>query len=202
HWHPDHTMGIRIIEQINKNWHTNTPKSKPIDVYMPEEQIELMDKYLIRKSVFEFYETQGIMKLHFIEERKPVKLEETSIEAIRFLTSTAVYYLITEGNKKIVYMPCELEELKEIEQLRNADCLIAHLSWFREKGICVDFPWSNTEQPVERILEFAKNLSIKSIVFMHIDECHDKTPEELKILEKKYKGFNVRFAYDGMKIKV
>ncbi|HIQ49759.1 MAG TPA: MBL fold metallo-hydrolase, partial [Nanoarchaeota archaeon] len=49
HWHPDHTMGLRIIEQINLDCRTGKPKYKPIDVYFPEDQLNLLDKFLIRK---------------------------------------------------------------------------------------------------------------------------------------------------------
>ena len=58
------------------------------------------------------------------------------------------------------------------------------------------------EVSVERIFEFAKNLKIKNMVFTHIDECHGKTYEELKELEEKYKEFKIKFAYDGMEIRL
>jgi phosphoribosyl 1,2-cyclic phosphate phosphodiesterase len=200
HWHPDHTMGIRIIEQINKDCHTNKARNKPIDVYISEDQLNLMDKFLIRKSLFDFYESQGLIKKHFLRDGESVKLGSIEIEAVQFPTSTAFYYLIKEGSKKVIYMPCEIKEIKELDILRNADYLIVHFSWFEEKGICADFPWKDEEVPFERVLEFAKNLSIKNIIFVHIDECHDKLPAELKVIENKYKEHNVRFAFDGMKI--
>lgn len=202
HWHPDHTMGVRIIEQINKDYHTDKPKFKPIDVYISKDQLNLMNKFLIRKGLFDFYESQGLMKKHFLKDRESVKFGEIEIEAVQFPKSTAFYYLIKEKNKKIIYMPCEIQEIKELEKLKNADYLIVHFSWFKEKRICLEFPWRFSEVPVERILEFAKNLSIKNIIFIHIDECHDKTSSELKKLEQKYKDYNVKFAFDGMKIKL
>ncbi|MBU2496986.1 MAG: MBL fold metallo-hydrolase [Nanoarchaeota archaeon] len=200
HWHPDHTMGIRIIEQINKDCHTDKPKNKPIDVYISKDQFNLLDKFLIRKELFDLYESQKLMKKHFLKDSESVKFGKIEIEAIKFPKSSAYYYLIKEGNKKIIYMPCEIEKIKELNKLKNADYLIVHFSWFQEKGICVEFPWRFSEVPVERILEFVNNLSIKNVIFIHIDECHDKTYDELKNQEKKYKKFNVKFAFDGMKI--
>lgn len=202
HWHPDHTMGLRIVEQINLDLHTYKPKYRPIKVYISKDQLSQMDKLLIRRELFDFYEKRGLIKLNFLKNGDSISFGKLTIEAVQFPTNTAFYYLIAEGRKKVIYMPCEIDEIKEIEKLRNADCLIVHFSWFEERGICADFPWRNQEVPVERILEFAENLSIKSIIFMHIDECHDKTPKELKKLEKKYKAWNVKFAYDGMKVKV
>ena len=97
-------------------------------------------------------------------------------------------------------MPCEIKKIEELEKLEDADYLIIHFSWWKKEKICDNAPWIDEEVPVERIFEFAKNLRIKNIVFTHIDECHGKTYEELKELEEKYKEYNIKFAYDGMKI--
>jgi phosphoribosyl 1,2-cyclic phosphate phosphodiesterase len=202
HWHPDHTMGIRVIEQINKDCHTNKARNRPIDVYISEDQLNLMDKFLIRKGLFDFYESQGFIRKHFIKDGESVRFGNIEIEAVQFPASTALYYILREDGKKVIYMPCEIKEIKELDKLRNADYLIVHLSWFKEKGICADFPWKDEEAPVERVFEFAKNLSIKNTIFVHIDECHDKTLEELKALELKYANHHIRFAYDGMKIEL
>jgi phosphoribosyl 1,2-cyclic phosphate phosphodiesterase len=202
HWHPDHTMGVRIIEQINKDSCTGKPKHKPIDVYISEDQLNLMDKYLIRKQVFDFYESKGFCKLHFIKDGECIKFGKIEIEAIRFPKSTAFYYLIKENDKKIIYMPCEIEEIKELEKLKNANYLIVHFSWWEEEKICSECNWISEEVPVERIFDFAKNLSIKNIVFVHIDEVHGKSYSDFKKLERKYKKYNVKFAFDGMEIKL
>lgn len=39
HWHPDHTQGIRIVEQINFNHITEKPGEKPINVYIAKKTI-------------------------------------------------------------------------------------------------------------------------------------------------------------------
>jgi len=205
HWHPDHTMGVRIIEQINLDCHTDKPKFKPIDVYISEEQLSLMDKHLIRKNIFDFYESLGLMKLHFLKDGDSVRFGKIELEAIQFPKTSAFYYLIREGEKKVIYMPCEIKEIEELNKLEKSNYLIVHFSWSKEKGICSEVPWRFSEVPVERVFEFAKNLSIKNIVFVHIDEVHNKTYSELKELEKEYKkeyNINVKFAYDGMKIKL
>ena len=201
HWHPDHTMGLRIIEQINLDSRTKKPKSKPIDVYFPEDQLNLLDKFLIRKSVFNFYQQKGLMKLHTINNGDKIKFKDIEIEAIQFPTSTALFYLIEENGKKVIYIPCEIKEIIETKKLENADYLIIHFSWWEKEKICNNAPWRDEEVPVERIFEFAKNLKIKNIIFTHIDECHDKTYDELKELEEKYKEYNIEFAYDGMEIR-
>lgn len=34
HWHPDHTQGIRIVEQLNYNERLNRPEATPINIYI------------------------------------------------------------------------------------------------------------------------------------------------------------------------
>ena len=97
---------LRIIEQINLDCRTGKPKYKPIDVYFPEDQLNLLDKFLIRKSVFDFYQQRELMKLHSIKNGDKIKFGDIEIEAVQFPTSTAFYYLIKQNNKKVIYMPC------------------------------------------------------------------------------------------------
>ncbi len=66
HWHPDHTLGLRIIEQINLDCGTGRPRGRPIDVYFPEQELDLLDRFLIRRSVFDFYQRLGLIRLHTI----------------------------------------------------------------------------------------------------------------------------------------
>ena len=158
-------MGLRIIEQINLDSRTKKPKSKPIDVYFPEDQLNLLDKFLIRKSVFNFYQQKGLMKLHTINNGDKIKFKDIEIEAIQFPTSTALFYLIEENGKKVIYIPCEIKEIIETKKLENADYLIIHFSWWEKEKICNNAPWRDEEVPVERIFEFAKNLKINKNTF-------------------------------------
>lgn len=214
HWHPDHIMGIRVVEQIRMDYgkyackdcnvkiEASNERNSPIDVYISKEQLDLLDKFIIRKELFDFYEKRGLIKLHLLKEKEVVKFDNIEIEGIFFPDSTAFYYLIRENNKKVIYMPCEIRKIEEREELKNADYLIIHFSWWEKEKICHNAPWTKDEVSVERILEFSKNLSIKNIIFTHIDECHQKTYKELKELEKKYKKEKIKFAYDGMRIKL
>ena len=200
HWHPDHTLGLRIIEQINLDCGTGRPRGRPIDVYFPEHELDLLDRFLIRRGVFDFYQRLGLMRLHTINHGDRFWFGGIEIEALRSPASTAFHYLIKEGERKVIYMPCEIKEIRESEKLKGSDYLIIHFSWWKEEGICDTAPWKTEEVPVERVLEFAENLKIKNVIFTHINECHGKTHAELKSLEEKYGHRNIRFAYDGMKI--
>ena len=42
HWHPDHTQGIRIVEQINFNHIKERAEEKPINLYIAEKQLSLI----------------------------------------------------------------------------------------------------------------------------------------------------------------
>jgi len=94
-------------------------------------------------------------------------------------------------------MPCEIEEIKELEKLKNANYLIVHFSWWEEEKICSECNWISEEVPVERIFNFAKNLSIKNIVFVHIDEVHGKSYSDFKNLKENTKNITLNLHSMG-----
>ncbi len=52
HWHPDHTFGLRVIEQLNRDLTGGT--KKPIDVYISKNQLDMFKKFLCR-SFLDYY---------------------------------------------------------------------------------------------------------------------------------------------------
>jgi phosphoribosyl 1,2-cyclic phosphate phosphodiesterase len=44
HWHPDHTFGLRILEQLNWNFAESKPFSKAIKVYISKWQKDMLTK--------------------------------------------------------------------------------------------------------------------------------------------------------------
>src|SRR3712207_1610565 len=73
HWHPDHTLGCRIIEVLNKN------KVNLLNVFMPEENIE---HFLNKKNpIFSYFEESGYCKI--IKSNKPQLFNNLTILRIK-----------------------------------------------------------------------------------------------------------------------
>lgn len=46
HWHPDHTQGIRVVEQMNFNYIKGEAEPNPINLFIAEKQLEMFKKFL------------------------------------------------------------------------------------------------------------------------------------------------------------
>ncbi len=44
HWHPDHTHGLRILENMNRDFENKQPRGKPINVYISDFQKSIFTK--------------------------------------------------------------------------------------------------------------------------------------------------------------
>ena len=196
-------MGINVIEQLNLDWRTLKPIGKPINVYITKKQLELLDRFLIKRQLFDFYEKLKIAKLHVIKPSKEIKFKKIILEPILFPKSDAPFFLIKGNKKKVIYAPCEFKNFKAMPELKGADLLIAHMLWFEDPEFFIDFPWKDIEDSFEHMLKVAKKLEVKRIVITYIDECFDLSFEDFKKLEKeKFEEYNLQFAFDGMKLDI
>jgi len=55
---------------------------------------------------------------------------------------------------------------------------------------------------IEEIIEIKEKLNIGKVIITHIEEEWGKSFDDYKGLEKKYRQFNIKFAFDGMRIKL
>jgi len=87
--------------------------------------------------------------------------------------------------------------------LMKPDLLILHLGYFKEivpptSGILQ----SEEEESFDDNLRLIKRLEAKKTVFTHIEEDWDRSFDDYRRMEYQLKEFNIKFAYDGMMIKL
>lgn len=213
HWHPDHTNGLRIVEQINSNFLRKfIDKKKPenkISIYALKNVIndilKINNKY---SSCLSFYEKEGYIDINNLYERKSLKLDNFKITAISVNNICYSSIFIIENNsKKIIYAPCNIKPFPIDEKLlRNADVLI--LGKILPKGKLKDnyiIPKDNILMndifTIEEALKIKKELNIKQIVGTHIEEEFNRSYDDYKEIEESLNR-EIIFAYDGMKIDV
>jgi phosphoribosyl 1,2-cyclic phosphate phosphodiesterase len=182
HWHPDHTLGSRIIETLMDS---NTNKS-PIITYMPHEQIDIA----INKdnSLFSFYEYLDYCK---INTDNTISFKNITIERINLLNEFAYAYIIKEADKKVLYCPCHSMHLPILEKLLNADLIIMGLGY-------INYTADNITSFKRDNLPIIKKLKPRKVVFTHIEESDGLSFDDFKKLEEQYE--NLIFSYDGMQI--
>jgi len=208
HWHPDHTQGMRIFEQINSRYY-NEPAKEPIKVYIPENAIADFKKHC--EMIF-YSEKMGWINIIPIRDRKPIKTGQTSIIPLDFKRRDRVRcgYLIEHKNKKALYTPCSNFSAKIDQSWLNLDLLILELGWFGRtqelrKKIPKNHPWQD-HISFEENINIIKRILPKKTIFTHIDGTRHLTEDgDLDLLKRKISQFsklNLDLTYDGMRIEI
>ncbi len=208
HWHPDHTQGIRIFEHIYFS-HPDEPKKEVVNVYIPENAFSDFEK--LCSSIF-FPEKKGYIKINKIQDRVPIKIGTTSITPLDFKRKDRVRYgyLIEQNGIRTVYAPCSVFDISLDEYYQNLDLVLMEIGWFgntkeRRAKLPKGHAWHD-HISFEENLEIMKKIRPQRTILVHIDGTRhlksDANHDFLLKQAKKYKGFNIDIAYDGMKIEL
>ena len=105
HWHPDHTLGYRIIETLREGKELN-----PINVYMPGYDLDIS---LRGNKVLPFLESKEYCKLNILKDN--VNIGKINIKRIPLTNGFASGFIISDGVKQIFYCPCHAISIPIIE---------------------------------------------------------------------------------------
>jgi len=211
HWHPDHTKGVRIIETIKNTMDNVTPGDvesrpikDPIQVYVPEKDFDVFKE---KNPHLFYFEQCGFCKVNVMKKNEEVSIGKIRIKPIDLDNSFAFGYMITEGSKKIAFVPCHAEKLKAKEELDGLDLLIMNLGFFttdvKDYKKIPEGHQELRETGFEKDnLRLIRELKPRKTVLTHIEEKWSRSYADYCRLEKEHKKDNLKFSYDGMKIKV
>ncbi len=200
HWHPDHTLGIRVLEQINWNFAENSTYNDPIDVYISKKQYDWFIKYSCG-GFLDFYKKRGMINLKFLEHKELLIFENIIIQPILIEKTSGFYYVIEDkkNKTKLVYAPCEYQGFKVDKTTRNVNIFIAHNLFWKDKTISPRKNPPKDEDSFEEMLVHSKEMNAKKIILTHIEETfqlgHDQLKDKMK---SKFPNFNIEPGYDGM----
>ena len=215
HWHPDHTAGMRVFEQLSIDWLKHSvgkgASTKKIPVYANDivwgEIDAIKNKF---GGYFNYKDSMGLIERKVLTD-KPVKIGNIKITGIfrsaEMKSDNILVYVLEEGKKKIIYAPCDSKPLPEDERLNNADVLIIWCPFFEgplknKFVIGPKNPLRDELFSMEEIIGIIEKYTPKRTVLTHIEEAWGKSYTDLKKLEEKYKKYGIEFAFDGMKINV
>lgn len=211
HWHPDHTFGMRIVERMYKFWldmfvRGKDPRNKVKICALGKVMEDLKSMGYRGGAFFRYYEKSGLIETIELVNGKPFKIGSFMVTPFEVQTTynISTVFLLQENHKRAVYAPCDVKPFPESPELESLDLLIIgsfHLEGPLKEGITI--PPNNPLRvelfSPEEIQELAKELNAKRTLVTHIEEEWGKTYDEYKQLESKY---NVKFAHDGMRIKI
>jgi phosphoribosyl 1,2-cyclic phosphate phosphodiesterase len=207
HCDPDHTMGIRVIEQLKMDWLADSLGKRPenpIEMASLPAIIEDIRKQGTRYgSVVEYYEARGLL---YTKATRVFKKDNILIELVPVDEQEHVaIFIISAGGKKVIYAPCDVKPFPKSEKFQGADILIIGNTIVGDilKGGFVldeDNPLRKELFTLDEIDEIRKQYEIKEVIITHLEEDWGKSYDDYKELERELKG--IHFAYDGLKIRL
>jgi len=208
HRDPDHTLGLRIFEQLRLEWldyYENIPPHSSVDVCATPEVMDTLNGIGIGYgAILDYYEGMGLACRKLITEPFSFGRIRVSAIAVDKLKSVSIF-MFEENGSKVVYAPCDCKPFPIDEQMRNADLLIIGNTFIgdtlKDNRIIDDsHPLRKELHSMEDVLEIKNELSITDVIITHIEEDWGKSYDDYIALENKYS--DVKFAYDGMVVEV
>ncbi len=203
HWHPDHTMGRRVLEQLNLNLRKRTKTIT--DVWLPSWVRDDFRKMLGLEDHFQFFEKMGIVRIHEFAEGEGIRLGNATVKAFRMTQPGLASYLVQQDGKRVVLALDEIKDWNPGSELMEPDVLVLETGWFEHdkqgEQIIPTGHWiRQSEASFEETLELVLKINPRLAIASHIEELNGRSYADYNELEKKYEKFRLHFAYDGLRI--
>jgi phosphoribosyl 1,2-cyclic phosphate phosphodiesterase len=209
HWHPDHTLGLRIVEKMYRFWLGTFVRG---DEQLKRVKVCALTRVMtdlenVYRTFLDYYMRLRLIEKVKLENATPYQIRDYSITPFEVSGSNVVstVFLIEHENRKVVYAPCDVKPFPQNLRLKKPDLLILG-EVFPEgplkEGITIpeDNPLRRELFSMEEALNLVKTLEAKKTIFTHIEEEWSKSYDDYKVIERLYRRENIAFAYDGMKI--
>lgn len=205
HADPDHTMGIRVIEQLKMDWLARSVGitcSQPLTVgAMPEITKELRRQCSKYGSMLEYYEDMGLAKVENMNhmDKNGIHIEFVPVDE----SGTVTVFVIENHHKKVIYAPCDVKPFPDHLLFYKADVLIIGNTIVGDQlkdGFVLDETNDLRKElfVMKEIVELKDKYQIGKVIITHLEEDWGKSYDDYLRLQKQYDG--IEFAYDGMKI--
>lgn len=207
HCDPDHTMGMRVIEQLKMDWlavSLGEKNKNPIEVAsLPAILEDIKKQGTAYGSVLSYYEAKDLVYMRGIRtlKEKNILIELVPVNEQEHVT----VFVISSNGKKIVYAPCDVKPFPASEKFENADILIIGntiVGDVLKDGFVLnkDNPLRKELFTLDEIDDIRKKYGIKKVIITHLEEDWGKSYDDYKKLE--YELDSIHFAYDGLKIQL
>lgn len=212
HWDPDHTLGMRIIEQLRLScldYFRNIYCSNPINIYALKD-VSYEIKAIKNKfgSYLDYYSSLNLCNINEISPNNCITLNDIKITFIPIVSScTSTAFVFEHLDKKIIYAPCDNKPFPNSELFRNSDIAIlgGYIPNERFKNniyIPIGNEIYNAMFTMDEIIEIKNKYKIKKVILTHLEENWGKSYDDYQILKDTLKDHNIDFAYDGMEINI
>ncbi len=206
HIDPDHTMGMRVLEQLQLDWLKLSVEGKgcdnPIEIASLPQIIEDLRKQGTKYgSALDYYESMNLVRVDTFYKREysQMKLELIPVDE----KENVAIFVFTKDHQKVIYAPCDVKPFPENDIFNNADYLIIGntiIGDVLKNGFLLqeDNPLRKELFVMEEILALKAHYKIKKVIMTHIEEDWGKSYDDYLILMNQYD--DLEFAYDGLVI--
>ncbi len=207
HCDPDHTMGMRVIEQLKMDWLADSAGKKPDDPIevssLPAILEDIKKQGTKYGSFIHYYESKGLIYSKGIRSlnAKNILIELVPVDEQEHVS----IFVISSNSKKVVYAPCDVKPFPTSEKFQDADVLIIGntiVGDVLKNGFVLDKdnPLKKELFTLDEIDNIRKRYNIKKAIITHLEEDWGKSYDDYRELEK---GLDlIYFAYDGLRIQL
>ncbi len=206
HWHPDHTAGRRVLEQLNMDW--LNPKARRIThVWLPTWVREDFRKRHGLEDNLEYFERAGIARIHEVGEGERFQLDGLSVRPYRMAQPGLTAYILERESRRLVFALDDTKDWKPGTEFLEPDLLVLETGWFERdpQGQVIVPPGHtirNEEASLEETLGIVERINPRKAALIHIEQLWARSYEDYLELEKKHKSYRLQFGYDGLRIKL
>lgn len=207
HADPDHTMGMRVLEQMRLDWLADSVGKTCEQPIMVGGLKQVLDD--VRKqgtfygSAIDYYESRNLIRTEAFckKHRGSIDITLVPVDAVGHVT----IFVFEENGHKVIYAPCDVKPFPKNPIFQGADVLIIGdtiIGDILKDGFVLemDNPLREELFVMEEVMRIKEHYAIKEVLFTHLEEDWGKSYDDYCVLEKEMEG--VRFAYDGMEIVV
>lgn len=208
HWHPDHTLGMRVFEQIKINWceiSVGIKNKKPINVfgldYVIEDVRSIKNKF--GPYVENYEKNYNLIKINVVD--RELNIDDIKITIIPVSNKLSSVFVFEQKDKKVIYAPCNVKPFPDEDLFNNADLLIIGDTITSEVAkdnfiIDNDNKMRKNMFVMNEIVELKKQYNVDKVIMTHLDEDWGLSYDDY--LEKAKNYDNIEFAYDGLNIEI
>ncbi len=203
HWHPDHTGGMRVLEQLNMDW-LHRERSRVTDVWLPVWVRDDFKKMLGLYDHLAFMEKMHIARIREVGEGETFQAGGVKIRAYPMVQPGLTAFLLDTEGKRVVLAVDDTKDWNPNDELLRPDILVLESGWFDHdlKGRLImpeKHPIREGEASFKETLSFIDRIQPRRTYLTHIENLWDRSYKDYLKLEQEYAKYKLHFAYDGLR---
>lgn len=208
HWHPDHTLGLRVFEHLNWDVLGWPPQHRQTAVYLPEQVAKDFRERNFLWGQLQYLQHTGLITVRELRDGESFTLAATRITPFPLAERYVYAFLLEENGQRVLLAPDEVLGWHPQRELGSLDLAVIPMGipefhpLTGERRIPQEHPLLHLEATFEQVLEIVAQLHARVTVLTHIDELAGLAPEELDLLAARYQQRDIAlsFSYDGLRL--